>query len=151
MSCCLKRCKSLSKRRAAIVEVVVDIRSPKIREGLGPDPGGGQGQGPEPGQGHPGGAKILALGLVQEGRLGNPDLRPRVATTTAATTTTRRMTRRRRRTPPRIPTKVKILISPHLFHLWKPGIHPLSLLLLYCCFLFWDLLSIQFQLWTNCL
>ena len=35
-----------------------------------------------------------------------------------------------------------------LFHLWKLGIHPSSLLLLYCYLLFWHLLSVQFQLWT---
>ena len=46
---------------------------------------------------------------------------------------------------PRTPIKVRILNSPPLFHLWKLGIHTFSLLLLYCCFLLWDLLSIQFQ------
>ena len=110
------------------------------REGHGPCPEGDQGQGPEPGQGRPGGAKILDLGLA--GRQGSPSLSQRAATTAATATTTRGRARRRRRILPRILIQVSILNSPPLFHLLKLGIHPFSLLLLYCCLLLWDLLSI---------
>merc|ERR1711867_239221 len=47
----------------------------------------------------------------------------------------------KRKILPRILIQISILSSPPFFHLWKLVIHPFSLLLLYCCLLLWDLLS----------
>ena len=79
------------------------------------------------------------------------DLRDKAANLFSRGLRSRSRTRSRRRILLRTLIQVSILISPPLFHLWKLGIHPFSLLLLYCCLLLWDLLSIQFQHWTNCL
>ena len=99
---------------------------------------------PDADQGHPGGAGMTVVLALADSWLGaSPNPLDVVTTTVAATsTTTRRGARRRMRMLSRILIQVSILISPPLFHLWKLGIHPFSLLLLYCYLRLWDLLSI---------
>ena len=154
MNSFLRSCRSHSRKRPAIVVVVLAPRDPG-EEDLAPDPGGGLARDPDKtDQGHPGGAEMTVDLAQANSWLGAGPNPQEVATATVAATTTTAggtTTMRRRRTPLRIQLKVSILSSPPLLPLQKPRTHPSLLLLHYCCSPHWVLLLVWFPLWISCL